>query len=288
MKKNKIGIETDGYLPFDGLDTYFKNIKNCGYDFSEFSLTAFPLIIEGKLNQRLMDHLLPQFEEAELEYTIHIGTGLDLRTEKNPELHLQVLKTSIDICKILKSDILTVHYEQKSQRKNIEKQFYDLNKEAAYYAGEQGVTLCMENIETEDYRLVPELIDYINSPAMRMTLDFGHLYLASRYFGDDYYKAIDEVAPYVAHTHIHDNTGTYEPLRLSDYDKYKTLGLNERIAFGQGDIHIPVFWGSLPIVESIKRLRSHGYSGRFLLECGGYSAFNRQMYEELTKKLNED
>lgn len=65
----------------------------------------------------------------------------------------------------------------------------------------------MENIEIEDYRLVPELINRIGSPNLKMTLDLGHLYLSTGYFGGDYMAAIDELAPYVAHVHLHGNTG---------------------------------------------------------------------------------
>ncbi len=87
--------------------------------------------------------------------------------------------------------------------------------------------------------------------------------------------------------HIHDNTGTYEPMRLEDFERYKKLNLNERIAFGRGDIHFPVFWGTLPVTESIKRLLARLYQGRILLEsCGDmYEPFYGDMLNEMKDAL---
>lgn len=287
MTRNLIGIELSGRKHPWSLAKSMAWIRDCGYDFCEMLISDFPLIIEGVVNQRYVDFLRPIMENSGLGFTFHIGTGLDLRDTTNLALHRKVLMSSIDICSQLGVPVLTVHFEQASPRQIIEKNFTESYRRAADYAQEKGVSLCMENIEVEDYRLVPELLDRINSPSLGMTLDFGHLYLSTLYFCGDYFSAIDEVAPYVSHVHIHDNTGTFEPMRLTDFEKYKQKSIIERIAFGRGDIHLPVFWGTLPVAESINRLLAHSYKGRILLECGGdmYEPFYGDMLKEMKDAL---
>ena len=258
-------------------------IRSCGYDFFEMSLTGFPLIIHGEVNERYVQYLKPIVQQSGLGMTVHIGTGLDLRSGTEYELHKKVLLSSIEITAALGGRILTVHFEQSSRRQDVEQRFEQAYREAAAYAQERNVILCMENIEIEDYRLVPELIDRIGSPNLKMTLDLGHLYLSTGYFGGDYMAAIDELAPYVAHVHLHGNTGKFEPMRLLDFDRYRQMSLNERIAFGQGDIHLPPSWGTLPVKESLERLLAKQYTGGILLECGSdaYEPFYAEMLAEV-------
>lgn len=287
MEKRTFGMELpEGRHPWQ-VGKSLEWIRNCGYDFCEICLSAFPLIVHGAVNRNYVDYLKPILESSGLETTFHIGTGLDLRDHAAYELHRKVLFSSIDICSQLGAHVLTVHFEQASPRRSEERRFCQAYRDAAAYAGEKKVLLCMENIEVEDYRLVPALIDQINNPNLRMTLDFGHLYLSTGYFGGDYMTAIDEVAPYVSHVHIHDNTGTFEPMRLLDFARYRQMNLNERIAFGQGDIHIPPFWGTLPITESLDRLFSHHFEGRILLECGSdfYEPFYADMLANVKNAL---
>lgn len=279
----KFGMELpEGRHPWQIAES-LKWIRTCGYDFFEFSLTGFPLIVQGEVNKRYVDYLKPVFEQSGLQPTVHIGTGLDLRSSTNHSLHRKVLMASIEVSASLGASVLTVHFEQSSRRQNVEKNFWEAYQDAAVYAQEKNILLCMENIEIEDYRLVPELIDRIGSPNLRMTLDLGHLYLSTKYFGGDYMTAIDEVLPYVSHIHIHDNTGAFEPMRLLDFDRYRQMNLNERIAFGQGDIHLPPLWGTMPIPESLEHILSHDYTGSILLECGSdfYEPFYQNILEDL-------
>lgn len=257
-------------------------MKECKYDFCELSLSGFPLVVEGRVNWVYVEYLKPLLTQSGLRFTAHIGTGLELREGVDHAVHRNTLFSSLDICAALGAEILTVHFEQASPKVAVEAQFLQIYREAAQYALEKGVLLCMENIEVEDYRRVLVLLDAVDSPGLRMTLDLGHLYLATRYFGGEYFSALADAAPYAAHVHLHDNTGTYEPMRLQDFARYKQLGLNERIAFGRGDLHLPVFWGTLPVTESLQQLQSRGYTGSILLECGG--ALYEPFYGEMLAK----
>lgn len=88
-----------------------------------------------------------------------------------------------------------------------------------------------------------------------ITLDIGHAYIASNYYGFDFLDAITLAKPLVRHIHIHDNFG-------------RPAGLDRRqiilIAEGKGDLHMPVGWGEIPYREVFSRLK--GYEGIILLE----------------------
>jgi sugar phosphate isomerase/epimerase len=83
----------------------------------------------------------------------------------------------------------------------------------------------------------------------------GHLYIAASYCGLDYLGAIRQAAPYVRHLHGSDNFG-----RLGGvFDD-----LNARVPYGDGDVHLPHGWGTLPHTEALSQLP--GYEGLYVLE----------------------
>lgn len=71
------------------------------------SLTGFPLIIHGEVNERYVQYLKPIVQQSGLGMTVHIGTGLDLRSGTEYELHKKVLLSSIENTAALGGQILT-------------------------------------------------------------------------------------------------------------------------------------------------------------------------------------
>jgi sugar phosphate isomerase/epimerase len=94
-----------------------------------------------------------------------------------------------------------------------------------------------------------------------MTVDFGHAYLTSRYFGDDFLGNIEAAKPYLRHIHIHDNLGIFDTARL----KWQQKSLKQRLPFGKGDLHLPIGWGEIPFKDVFKIL-GDDYSGIYMLE----------------------
>jgi len=105
---------------------------------------------------------------------------------------------------------------------------------------------------------VPVLVEQVRSvdhPRLGLTLDLGHLYLAANYCRFDYLEAIRLAAPYVGHLHGSDNFG-----RLGGvFDD-----LNMRVPYGDGDVHMPHGWGSLPHREALQQLPD--YRGLYVME----------------------
>ena len=103
--------------------------------------------------------------------------------------------------------------------------------------------------------LVPALVrqvEAVGHPLFGLTLDLGHLYLAANTCRFDYLEAIRQAAPYVRHIHGSDNFG-----RLGGvFDE-----LHFRIPYGDGDVHMPHGWGTLPHAEALAQLA--GYEGLY-------------------------
>lgn len=288
MEKPRIGMNALDRLNAQTLSEAVQTVQDYGFDCMELTISALPLLIEGEICMPVLRHTKAVLERYDLTYTAHIGTGLNLRSRPDFALHRRVLLASIDVCAALGIDRLTLHFEQASRIQEEEEQFFQAHAEAAAYAEERGVLLLIENIEIEAYQKVIDLVRRVNRENFKMTLDTGHLYLSTRYFGGDYLQAVRDCAPYVRHVHLNDNTGRFEPMRLTDFARYKMLGMNMRTAFGAGDIHLPPLWGRVPLAETVEILHESGYQGVFLCEYDNmsYLPFGREIQQGVRSLVN--
>jgi sugar phosphate isomerase/epimerase len=159
-------------------------------------------------------------------------------------------------------------------------------------AAERGVMVAMENRDPHPWEvavlrhfglppsqlpkyhagmLVPDLLDQVKAvdhPNLGLTIDVGHLFLAARFCGFDYLKAIRQAAPCVRHLHISDNWGRLGGVLDS---------LTQRIPRGEGDVHLPPGRGAIPHVQALKQLPD--YAGYYVLEL------RPRFYEELPAAL---
>ena len=289
MRKACIGINFPDYCGPMDISGTLEIISNSGFDAVELALDVYPLIIGGEINHKYVNYVQKAFEKFPLQYTGHIGSGVNLRNLENLEIQKSILKSSIEICSILSLSILTVHFEEASLVTREEQTFMDGYIEAAQYAAEMGVMLCMENIEVEHYTKVLDMVKKVDLDNFKMNLDLGHLYLSCSYFGLDFEKAVVECAPYTRHIHLQDNTGDFEKMRLTDFPRYKTMSMTHRIAFGKGDVHLPPFWGKAPLKWSLERIFEAGFNGIVLCEYGGavYRPFDREIQQDVRNTVND-
>ena len=100
---------------------------------------------------------------------------------------------------------------------------------------------------------IEELVDQvkkIDRTNVGITLDFGHAYLASKYYRFNFLDSIKLALPYTKHLHIHDCFG-----------KSKVSAENrdiDLIQFGIGDMHMPVGWGEIPYDKIFHLLKNYG------------------------------
>lgn len=266
MNKPLIGINALTKTNPEHFEDSVRTVVDSGYDAMELCLSALPLLAGGEIVEPYVAYVADIFARYPLRYTAHIGVGLDLRNREDFELHNTVLRSSIDLCERLGMDRLTLHFESESPDPERETLFFDAHAHAAEYAAHKGILLLMENIEVEDYRKVIHMVDALDRENFKMTLDTGHLYLSTRYFGGDYETAVRECAPYVGHVHLNDNTGRFEPMRLENFALYKTLPMGMRTALGSGDVHLPPLWGNIPMKRTAEILRDAGFDGVLICE----------------------
>jgi sugar phosphate isomerase/epimerase len=78
----------------------------------------------------------------------------------------------------------------------------------ARLAEDTGSVLCVENLAhvpgyvIQSYAELVKLVEMVDSPAVRITLDVGHADIA-----DGLQPAVETFAPYLRHVHIHDSDG---------------------------------------------------------------------------------
>jgi sugar phosphate isomerase/epimerase len=119
-------------------------------------------------------------------------------------------------------------------------------------AGEAGIMVAVENraptpavIAHRSYGLDPrqvaEQVAAVSHPQVTMCLDTGHAFLAARYLHHDFLSAVRDVAPVVGHIHLSDNFGRVPPVPSPEPHEMEVLG--------EGDLHLPPGWGTLPLAE---------------------------------------
>ena len=142
-------------------------------------------------------------------------------------------------------------------------------KELAPVAADSGVIICMENLDPHlwEHNLIRSFglpraeidrhlarlrigpiarqLEAIQHPNVGMTLDVGHLYMASEDRGFAYLDAVSDAAPWVRHLHASDNFGRLDMGFSAERDRW---------AFGEADMHMPPGWGSIPYREVFARL----------------------------------
>jgi sugar phosphate isomerase/epimerase len=159
-----------------------------------------------------------------------------------------------------------VHYEAESSDPAIEAQYRRAIEQAAELAGRHRLILGIENIEVERCERVLAFLESVKHPWVRMTYDFGHDYLAADLFGYDHLATARASAPYVAHLHVTDNFGTFNPARLGDFNLWRAIPYSDLITTGMGDLHLPAGYGSLPLRTAYAPFAEQGFSGAVVSE----------------------
>lgn len=280
-----VGVNLPKNCTYNALDETLFQLEREGFDGVEINIETFPMIVGGVVCQPWVDAVKQVLEKHPLFYSAHIGRGLNLRDLEQPALHRAVLASSLEICKQLDMSVLVLHYEVKTQNQMVEQQFLEAHRWAADLAGRLGVVICVENIEVELVEPVVELAMKVDHPHLKLNLDTGHAFLAANYFHFDFLLAVKQMAPYLGHMHLNDNTGTFEPLRITNRVAYDSMSMSLRREFGRGDIHIPPFFGTLPFDEVFHLTK--GYQGRYICEYTyqDYEPFNASVVQRVKERL---
>lgn len=189
-----------------------------------------------------------------LIYSVHGPLAINLMDEdwRLPR-HMEVLAASLDVA----AELGAVHYvlhngiasqQQAAGRQAAQDRQRARLTRAAELAAERGTVLCVETmfaghvgraVTQAPSQLAADLAA-IDHPNLRATLDFSHAYLKLSYDGrrDDYLNEMKAIAPWARHLHLHDSFGLADDVHMHS--------AGERVAFGHGDLHLPLGWGDIP------------------------------------------
>ncbi|HET6522144.1 MAG TPA: sugar phosphate isomerase/epimerase, partial [Geminicoccaceae bacterium] len=185
----------------------------------------------------------------DLRYTVHGALSCNLMDEAHLELHKGVVRAMLELCDAVGAVTLVHHPGTVPARPQpaIDR-LHEIERGALRELGDvaarYGVRLAVETLYVESadgytadpFRLARE-IAAVDHPRVCGTLDFSHVAIMSTCRGLDFAAAVRAFAPFANHLHVHDSFG--RPRTVAGYTE------SEDLAFGMGDLHLPIGWGGI-------------------------------------------
>lgn len=243
------GFNTVQARDLSNLDEILTRIAATGASHAELSLLGSDLICAGRLLPKAVDQLAAICARHPLRYTAHGPLFVNLMDRAARPYHMAAVGAMLEICGRVGASVLVHHAGRPSGTEpalieQLHAEERDCLRQLGDIAARHGVLLAVENLwvtrpteyTADPVRLAAE-IRAIDHPHVAATLDVSHAYLQTSYLGTDFAAAAIALAPLAAHLHIHDSFGRpAEFLRIP----------SEQLAYGMGDLHLPLGWGDIP------------------------------------------
>lgn len=267
----------------DGADRLMARWAEIGCSHVEISARRLDIIVGGKLNMPAVKRMAAMIERHGMAPVLHAPHVINLMDRPRREMHMAVAEAAIAFCQITGCASMVVHsgkaqaQEWVVQKDALLAEERDLLRRLGDLAEGAGVNLAVENMIAgpANGAMVPYGADpvalagqlaAVDHPRVGACLDFGHAWLSATALGFDFGTACAALSPHVWHLHLHDNFG--RPNGGTDI----THG-DDQLAMGQGDMHAPMFWGSIPWADLLPRMQFR--QGTFgMIELNGrYNAY---------------
>ncbi|MDO3648390.1 sugar phosphate isomerase/epimerase family protein [Nocardia mangyaensis] len=268
---NKIGLTVNPWAGKQLLKSDFEEMREfldeaaaAGFGYAEIGGCGLGVVIGGKVQRARIDALRAALAGCPLQLTLHsswhssgrTGNLLDPASARAQSLGLLA---DLEIAGAIGAEVLVYHAGVLPNRYSDGEELTagmaterTMLRDLAEEAGARGVMIAVENraptpavLTRRSYGMrldaVAEQVALIDHPAVSMCLDIGHAFLAASYLNFDFAAAIAQVAPAVGHIHLHDNFG-----RMA---RRPEAGPYELELLGEGDLHLPPGWGSIPLTE---------------------------------------
>ena len=274
------------------IDT-LRRAQTVGFSLAELSIPSLNVIMNGELIPQRLEAIQQAIAPFDLRYSVHAPGRTNLAFGPDPDMEYRVLEACVRFTGAIGARVLVYHSglqaldaartgtaplpSEDELARGAEREVAALQR-LARIAGDLGVVIGVENGDPHlwEYAVLmregkaPEdlpqyharmrtsaivaQVEAVDHPNVGMTLDLGHLHLATQALGDDYLEAIS-AAPWVRHLHINDNFGVLDAGHDAEGD---------RLPYGEADLHLPPGWGSIPFAEAFDRLAN--YEGDIVLE----------------------
>lgn len=245
-----IGFSAPTGGDLDHLDRALGRFADLGVSHVELPVFDLGIVVGGRVVRERLRAVADVCARRALGYTAHGLMATNFMDREHLDLHKRVTRSMLDVCAGLGCGVMVQHAgrctpgpaDMVEERLAIERAAL---LELAEYASARSVRIAVENLFTEGHgRYTPtparigRLLAEIHHPNIVGTLDFSHAYLQSGWLGRDYLADLAAFAPHVGHLHVHDSFGATGGPRLQSSA--------EKLAFGIGDLHLPIGWGSIP------------------------------------------
>lgn len=235
---------------FQKLGPWLDEAETLGADFVELPTHAMDLVAGGRIVASRLKTVKAAVAGRRLRYTAHGPLAINLMDipERLPR-HQDVLKASLEAA----AELGAVHYvlhtgiyalERAPAAEDLYAQQRDILHAFGDLAASLGPIIVVENlysgpafITALPSRLAREIAAVAHSHIWAC-LDFSHGYINTTMRGADFAAEAAALAPFAKHLHIHDSFG--RPVELGIPRR------SESLAFGEGDLHLPVGLGNIP------------------------------------------
>jgi sugar phosphate isomerase/epimerase len=246
------GFDTESAAPdLSDLDEVLARIAASGASHAELSLCGYELIAGGRILPERRRKLEKICARHPLAYTVHGTLAVNFMDEAHLDLHKAVCRAMLELCDAVGASVMVQHPGIVPARpapflERLHAIECEALREMGDLAPRYGVKIAVETLFVEDaQRYTPDPVRLaaalaaIDHAQVCGTLDFSHAYIMTTWRGMDYLDALRAFAPWTNHLHVHDSFG--RPTTLGGFYSH-----TERIAFGMGDLHLPMGWGDIP------------------------------------------
>lgn len=218
-------------------------------DCVELPLYAIDVIAAGRIIPERLRRVKEITTGRSIGYTVHGPLRLNLMEQ--PDLltmHKDVLKAMLEVSAelggrhfVAHSGSIPAHLTNPAPRIGRQR---DILAEMGELAAASGIVIAVENLFGDNNRhaMLPSAlareIAAIGHASVRACLDFSHAYLLAAKHGVSFLDEAAALAPFAKHLHLHDSFG----LLAETFFGYRA----ERLAYGLGDLHLPLGMGSIP------------------------------------------
>lgn len=230
-----------------------------GVDSVEIPLFVLDLISGGRVLSAQVRRLKEALAGRGVGYTAHgpIAVNFMAPREQLP-YHLAAAKATIEVAAEIGVVHLVLHTgTMPGHDQAAIEAAYAVQRDAYATLGEAAAShkliIAVENIIASEpgwYTALPSRlareIEAIGHPNVRGCLDMSHAAVTSKARGADFFAEVKALARVCRHLHVHDSFG--------DPSQIRTYSRSERVAYGLGDLHLPLGWGSLPWQELMAAL----------------------------------
>ncbi len=241
-----------------GLGEDLSHIAAVGAGFAELSLCSMDLVAAGRPLVARVRELERITAGHNLRYSAHGPLAANFMDARHEALFRRAVEGYIEVCGAVGATVLVLHTgivsrEPRAALDQAHARERSVLRHLGDVAARHEVRLAVETLfafapdryTASPSRLAAE-IAAVDHPNVTGCLDISHARLQCAQLGLDFETEVAAFAAVTGHVHIHDSFGLPETVR--------GFTQSESLAFGQGDVHLPLGLGDIPFERLLSRL----------------------------------